>query len=41
MVNIMPIKHIAFDLDGTLIDSEHLMKYSWDKTTKELNINCG
>ena len=37
----MPIKHIAFDLDGTLIDSEHLMKYSWDKTTKELNINCG
>ena len=37
----MLIKHIAFDLDGTLIDSENLMKYSWENTTKELEINCG
>ena len=39
MVNVMLIKHITFDLDGTLIDSENLMKYSWENTTKELEID--
>jgi len=31
--------HICFDLDGVLIDSIDLMKYSWENTTKEFSIN--
>ncbi|QWD87330.1 HAD hydrolase-like protein [Polynucleobacter paludilacus] len=36
----MLIKHISFDLDGTLIDSEGLMEYSWNRATNQLGINC-
>ncbi len=31
--------HICFDLDGVLIDSIDLMKYSWENTSKEFNLN--
>lgn len=31
--------HICFDLDGVLIDSIDLMKYCWENTVKEFNIN--
>ena len=31
--------HICFDLDGVLIDSINLMKFCWEKTAKEFNIN--
>ena len=34
------IKHISFDLDGTLIDSFPIMKLAWESATTSLNINC-
>ena len=36
----MSIKHVSFDLDGTLIDSEGLMEYSWNRATNQLGIHC-
>ncbi|MDU8929416.1 HAD family hydrolase [Alisedimentitalea sp. MJ-SS2] len=36
-----PIKHVSFDLDGTLINSFATMKIAWEAATDELNINCG
>lgn len=36
----MFVKHVSFDLDGTLIDSEELMRFSWTKSTRHLGINC-
>ena len=33
------IKHIAFDLDGVLIDSIALMEKSWIFSMKKLNLN--
>jgi HAD superfamily hydrolase (TIGR01549 family) len=37
----MRIKHVSFDLDGTLINSFATMKIAWEIATSELNINCG
>ena len=34
------IKHISFDLDGTLIESKILMKEAWDHATKKISISC-
>jgi phosphoglycolate phosphatase-like HAD superfamily hydrolase len=34
------IKHISFDLDGTLIDSFPIMKVAWESSMVALNINC-
>jgi len=36
-----PIKHVSFDLDGTLINSFATMKIAWEAATAELKINCG
>lgn len=35
------IKHVSFDLDGTLVDSSDVMRASWEVATRELGINCG
>ena len=35
------IKHVSFDLDGTLIDSIHTMKVAWESSMVALNLNCG
>ena len=35
------IKHVSFDLDGTLINSFPVMKKAWEKATSELSIRCG
>ena len=35
------IKHVSFDLDGTLINSFPVMKKAWEKATTELSIRCG
>lgn len=35
------IKHISFDLDGTLIDSFPIMKVAWESSMLALNLNCG
>lgn len=37
----MSIRHVSFDLDGTLINSFATMKTAWEIATSELNINCG
>ena len=34
------IKHVSFDLDGTLIDSFHIMKAAWETSMASLNLNC-
>ncbi|MDA7579137.1 HAD family hydrolase [Alphaproteobacteria bacterium] len=34
------IKHISFDLDGTLIDSLPIMKVAWESSMVALNHNC-
>lgn len=35
------LKHISFDLDGTLINSFGNMKIAWQGATEKLHINCG
>ena len=35
------IKHVSFDLDGTLINSFPVMKKAWEHATAELSIKCG
>lgn len=35
------IKHVSFDLDGTLINSFPVMKKAWEHATSELSIRCG
>ena len=35
------IKHVSFDLDGTLINSFSTMKIAWEAATAKLHINCG
>jgi len=35
------IKHISFDLDGTLVDSLAVMRESWQEATAKLGIACG
>lgn len=35
------VRHVSFDLDGTLIDSFDVMRESWDAATRELGIRCG
>ncbi len=37
----MSIRHVSFDLDGTLINSFATMKVAWEAATSELGINCG
>ena len=37
---MLEIKHISFDLDGTLIDSFPIMKVAWETAMVTLNINC-
>ena len=37
----MHIRHVSFDLDGTLINSFATMKIAWEIATSELKINCG
>lgn len=34
------IKHVSFDLDGTLINSFSVMKKAWEHATAELSIKC-
>ena len=34
------IKHISFDLDGTLVDSLPIMKIAWEASMSALNLNC-
>jgi phosphoglycolate phosphatase-like HAD superfamily hydrolase len=34
------LKHISFDLDGTIIESKELMKEAWNYATKKLSISC-
>ena len=38
---VSKIKHISFDLDGTLIDSLPIMKDAWESAMVALNLNCG
>jgi len=35
------IRHVSFDLDGTLVDSFDVMRQSWDDATRTLGIKCG
>lgn len=35
------VKHVSFDLDGTLINSFATMEIAWKAATEELHINCG
>ena len=35
------IRHVSFDLDGTLINSFATMEIAWKAATEELHINCG
>lgn len=35
------IRHVSFDLDGTLVDSFGVMRQSWDEATQKLGITCG
>lgn len=35
------IRHVSFDLDGTLVDSFEVMRQSWEDATRELGIKCG
>jgi len=37
----MSIRHVSFDLDGTLINSFATMKTAWEIATSELKVNCG
>ena len=37
----MSIRHVSFDLDGTLINSFATMKVAWEIAMSELHINCG
>ena len=37
----MSIRHVSFDLDGTLINSFATMKIAWEEATSELGIHCG
>jgi HAD superfamily hydrolase (TIGR01549 family) len=37
---VSQIKHVSFDLDGTLIDSFHTMKVAWESSMGSLNLNC-
>ena len=34
------IKHISFDLDGTLINSFPIMEIAWNASMEKLNLNC-
>ena len=34
------VKHVAFDLDGTLVDSIPVMKVAWEASVSTLNIDC-
>jgi len=34
------IKHLSFDLDGTLVDSFPIMKVAWEASMSALNLNC-
>lgn len=36
-----PLRHISFDLDGTLINSFAIMQQAWEASTEKLRINCG
>ena len=35
------LKHVSYDLDGTLINSFATMEIAWKAATEELHINCG
>jgi phosphoglycolate phosphatase-like HAD superfamily hydrolase len=35
------IRHVSFDLDGTLVDSFDVMRQSWEDATRTLGIKCG
>lgn len=35
------IRHVSFDLDGTLVDSFDAMRQSWEEATRKLGITCG
>jgi len=35
------VRHVSFDLDGTLVDSFEVMRQSWEAATRELGIRCG
>ncbi|TQM93864.1 HAD family hydrolase [Roseinatronobacter monicus] len=35
------IRHVSFDLDGTLVDSFGVMRQSWEEATRKLGITCG
>ena len=37
----MSLRHVSFDLDGTLVDSFDIMRQSWEAATRELSITCG
>ncbi len=34
------IRHVSFDLDGTLVDSFDVMRQSWEAATRQLGIEC-
>lgn len=36
-----PIRHISFDLDGTLVESFDVMRQAWEAATGRLGIRCG
>lgn len=35
------IRHLSFDLDGTLVDSFAVMRRAWEEATTSLGIRCG
>jgi len=35
------LRHVSFDLDGTLIDSFAIMREAWEDATRALSIPCG
>lgn len=37
----VPIRHLSFDLDGTLVDSFEVMRQAWEDATARLGIRCG
>ena len=38
--SVAKAKHVAFDLDGTLVDSIPVMKVAWEASVSTLNIDC-
>ena len=38
--SVAKAKHVAFDLDGTLIDSIPVMKVAWESSMASLNLDC-